>query len=799
MPLLPSLSFNHRYFQTCSCAVSLAAACFLTGASNAQPIAPETAPPLAEIIPNNTAQPQGALTGASIFLSPGHGWHYKDGAWTTQRETYNGIIEDHSNAEFMMQYLVPYLWNAGARIYTTRERDFQTNMVIVDNESDGFHSVGDWRRAPIAGSYDDSQLEAPVSLGDPTSFAVFTPDIPEAGYYGVYVWYTPSVFGETTRGARFTINHTGGSTQWIQNENHDGYTWKYIGTYYFDQGTDEFRGSVSIDNSGGTLGQMVVADAMRFGGGMGDFAENGEVSGKPRWEESGMYYCQFMGFDPTTSDRKFNNVHAMPRYAEWEMEEWEKDTAIYLSWHSNGSENHDQSGLSTFVYGPNEWGSTREFTGFPGSLKLAETIHAELLRAVRKQWDSNWVDRGIIARWLGELNPRSNAKMPAVLIENGYHDSPTDAEAIVDPRFRQMSARAVLRGIVFYYGRYVNGFDNFAILPDPPINLQITQSDDGAIELSWLPPTYDMGERLYGDPATGYRVFRSANGKGFDNGVVTPEPSIRIEDLEPGVPAYFRVVATNAGGQSLPTETLAATLTGNRTPPTILIVNGYDRLDRGLNSIDADGAQRGILARMNAFDYVIPYAEALGARGESFDSCSNEAVIDGGVNLEDYKTVYWILGRESTCDLTFDEDEQLRVRDFLAGGGNLFVSGEDLAFDLDAREETAFLHETLRAQFAANTVESHTASGSPGSIFEDIDAVSFDDGTGPVYPVASPDGLEPTGGSQAALTYATGETAAIQYSGDYRLIVIGFPFETVLDAENRQKIIHAAQDFFDKP
>ena len=46
-------------------------------------------------------------------------------------------------------------------------------------------------------------------------------------------------------------------------------------------------------------------------------------------------------------------------------------------------------------------------------------------------------DVGIITRWLGETNPDSNFKMPAVLLENGYHDNPHDAAYILEPEFQQ--------------------------------------------------------------------------------------------------------------------------------------------------------------------------------------------------------------------------------------------------------------------------------------------------------------------------------------------------------------------------
>src|SRR5690606_30550543 len=92
------------------------------------------------------ARPQGGLSGATVFVSPGHGWMYSEsqGRFITQRGITHGMIEDHSNAEAVLQFLVPYLWNAGAEVETTRERDMQTNMVIVENGGTGYSEKGNW-------------------------------------------------------------------------------------------------------------------------------------------------------------------------------------------------------------------------------------------------------------------------------------------------------------------------------------------------------------------------------------------------------------------------------------------------------------------------------------------------------------------------------------------------------------------------------------------------------------------------------------------------------------------------------
>src|SRR5690606_4911313 len=109
--------------------------------------------------PPNPGQPRGALSGASIFLSPGHGWFLSSrGTWSTQRGVSHGIIEDFSNAEAVLQYLVPYLWNAGARVYTTRERSLNPNMVIVDDGDPGFTTTGSWTSDYVPGAYNGRHL-----------------------------------------------------------------------------------------------------------------------------------------------------------------------------------------------------------------------------------------------------------------------------------------------------------------------------------------------------------------------------------------------------------------------------------------------------------------------------------------------------------------------------------------------------------------------------------------------------------------------------------------------------------------
>jgi N-acetylmuramoyl-L-alanine amidase len=765
-------------------------------------------PPEPNNDPATGAAKRGALSGASIFVSPGHGWYYHPvNGWLTQRGNSHGVVEDHSNAEAVIQYLLPYLENAGARVYVARERDMQTNMVIVTPGGPGHSEKGEWDSVEVEGTWNNTPLRFIRAVSGPeTASATYTPDIPEEGFYAVYAWFREHPKRRTATDARFVINHTGGTTVWQQDLNRDGHTWKYLGTYWFEKGVSDVRGSVVVANQSANGGEMIVAPTLRFGGGVGDMSvavnalyenyptEPPPPSGKPRWEESGHTYSIFMGLDPARDSRRFNQVWAMPLWAEWESEAWEAPASVYLSWHTNASVDHQVRGLSTYIYGIHGWGPHEDFSGFPGSVELANAVHDRVIHVMRSDWDPAWEDVGKVTRWLGETNPRGNNKMPALLVENGFHDNPEDAAAILEPAFRRAGAKAIMQGLIDYYADHVPGFDNSTYPPETPTNLRIATNLRGEVTIAWDAPPYDAeNSNTLGHRATGYRVYRSLNGRGFDNGFDVKETSWRPRVLIPGEVAHYRVTALNAGGESLPTETLAVRLS-RRDRPEILVVNGFDRLDRGLNIVLEDGVERGILSRMNTFDSIIPHGVALALAGEDFDSASNEAVIASQVELKNYNLVVWMLGRESTKDRTFDEREQQLVRAYIEQGGKLIASGTDTARDLAATPDGAqFLEDIFGATHAGTSTGTHTARGPLFNVISDGDSFTFEDGSGPGYPVLAPDVLSPVAGAETLLTFvggtADGQPAAVASA---HAILFTIPLDSIPDDTARHNLLRAA-------
>ena len=148
--------------------------------------------------------PTEGLEGKHIALWQSHGKYYKNDkdSWEWQRPRLFCTTEDLFTQSFVVPYLIPMLENAGAVVFTPRERDWQRNEVIVDNDGKGIYQEiksrkGKWRNTDKPGfgqrrkTYTDGQnpfMEgtarfAATEKKAEKAFAQWIPDIPETGRY----------------------------------------------------------------------------------------------------------------------------------------------------------------------------------------------------------------------------------------------------------------------------------------------------------------------------------------------------------------------------------------------------------------------------------------------------------------------------------------------------------------------------------------------------------------------------------------------------------------------------------------
>ena len=154
----------------------------------------------------NTSRPFAVSKGLDnkhIAVWQSHGMYYnvKKQKWEWQRPYRNDTREDLFTRTIVVPYLIPMLENAGANVFTPRERDEQTDEIIV-NRGRPYNIFAEWEDCPMAGFgdtkryYDDH--DHPFNYG--TTMMVkahkkkkcelqYVPDIKRNGRYAVYVSY----------------------------------------------------------------------------------------------------------------------------------------------------------------------------------------------------------------------------------------------------------------------------------------------------------------------------------------------------------------------------------------------------------------------------------------------------------------------------------------------------------------------------------------------------------------------------------------------------------------------------------
>jgi N-acetylmuramoyl-L-alanine amidase len=741
---------------------------------------------VSRVFPGGTNSPTttGPLAGKTVWLSPGHGWHNTGSGFVTQRGTSNEMVEDFTTIESINNYLMYYLINAGANVWSVRERDVNTNEVIIDNDvpTSGYAETGTWADGSVAG-YGGSYRVATSSATE-TATASYTATIPQSGWYWVSVRCIAGANRATD--AQFTIIHSGDTSVVKINQEIHSDTWVYAGQYYF---TVDSLNKIIISNTSTESGQAIIADAVRLGGGIGataDCTSGGNASGKARSDESAKQYSQFQKFNSCVED-----VTVRPRYAEYELAKGtpsEISNAVFVSLHTNAF-NASANGTETYSY---DGTSASQPFITAGSVDLKNYVHNQVVGDIQSAWKPTWVNRGPKVANFGELRPLLS--IPGILLELAFHDAAVDATELKKPEFRRFAARAIYKGIV----KFFNNRDGtaLAILPEQPNNIAAKNIGSNNIQLTWTAP---LSGGVNGDAATGYKIYVSKNGKSFKDGIPVTTNNYTFSG-EPKTTYYFKISATNAGGESFASSVVAArTPKVGSTAVPYLIVDGFDRLDASalipvVESAALGTVKRMKLDRMNRYDYMIEHATAIGTCNNiAFDGCQNETVIAGIIVLGNYAGVDWITGEESTVDKSLDVAERALLKTYLNAGGSLFISGSEIGWDIgraaSANVDLDFYNNYLKANFIGDGAGTYNFNGTT-TLFTGQSA-TFDNSTNGYYNVDFADRLAVNGGSSIALNYngGTADGAAVAYDGVFNVIYLGFPFEAITSAAARNNLM----------
>ncbi len=789
------------------------------------------------------AQPPGPLTGRVVYTSAGHGWQWNDtlDRWATDRPNLLGMVEDFGNQDQLTLY-AEYLFQSGATVVPMRPIGRQLNEVVLDNDSPEVTWTGTWSTNTAGPAWFDEDYGAAtdaakyrfasVNATRETATAVYAPTIPATGRYPVYAW---AAAASNRTNQRYVVNHAGGSTEVRVDHRKVGNGWVWLGSYEFDAGRSPERGSVTISNRSDAGGSVVIADAIRFGNGMGDLPwgpdgiGTGKVSGYPREDEGSLLWAwravgQSTAFSSPSAVIGTSNVSAPLRMAEhMNVDANPYGTSVYVGFHSNATTGNPATATARGAIG-----LIHSTNPTPNQASLAATMAEQInldMRARDGSFEHDWSTRtaaATLAGSYGEItNSRAAGEFDATIIEVAFHDNELDAELLRDPKARDQLARSTYEATLEHFINHSGSLPRPAdvTLPSPPEQVRAAAAGVGAVTVSWTAGRSSPGgtSGVFGGPATGFRVYASVDGRSFDGGTVVAggaAGSVTLSGLDPERAYFFQVVAENAGGQSRPTELVGALPAAGQRQ--ILVVQGFDRIDRSQNFVQAyPYGGGGTTERVwpgfnNPRDQVAATLTAIqaAAPGVRVDAASNEAVLAGRVRLADYQAVIWILGNESVVDRTFSAAEQELVTAFVTGGGSLFVSGSEPGYDLDGQNNgRSFFRGVLGARAVADDAATYRAAPVAGSLFAGLPELRFSNGKAfsslpeQTFNVASPDVLAAEPGSVSALAYVGGlGGAAATYrgaaSGRGAVVVLGVPFESIVGAAERAAVMGRVLDAF---
>ncbi|HAQ19779.1 MAG TPA: hypothetical protein DCR40_11180 [Prolixibacteraceae bacterium] len=632
--------------------------------------------------------PSNGLSNRNIAMWQSHGWYYENtlDRWEWQRARVFLTVEDLWSMSFVVPYIAPMLENAGASVFLPRERDIQRNEIIIDADGSTKGSVyQETGEAIQAGKEKGFGLKVPFLLEGENLFQMgetrlmnansiassqvaYTPEILETGEYAVYISYTQNELNVTD--ARYTVFHSGGKTELLVNQTIGGGTWIYLGTFRFEKGLNKETGRVELSDLSHEAGKYVSADAVRFGGGMGNvvrgklqdmehlqklrdekgFALDSSAwlpfaSKRPRYQEGARYYLQYIGMPDTL-------VYLLNKQ-KTDYSNRGQDAAVYSKRESGKNDYKDDyqsrgEWVNYLMGAPNGPAANPNVKGLGIPVDMAMAFHTDagttpdssiigslMIYDTTKEpsqfpnGQSRWSSRDLAdmvqtqvvndlraiyepewtrrGMWNKAYSEANRPKVPTLLSELLSHQNFADMYQAYDPRFKFDVSRAYYKGILKFLAFQNN--QEYVVQP-LPVSYFRMELEGNSIRLSWR-PVQDQLEPT-ATPQS-YRIYTRIENGGFDNGRAVLDTTYLISGLHPGVIASFKITAVNDGGESFPSEILACSLPADGKKP-VLIVNAFDRIC-GPEAFD-NGKQAGF---MTSEDEGVAYKMDFAFIGDQYD------------------------------------------------------------------------------------------------------------------------------------------------------------------------------------
>ena len=502
-------------------------------------------------------------------------------------------------------------------------------------------------------------------------------------------------------------------------------------------------------------------------------------------------------------------------------------------------------------FGKYENGTPREL-----SRQFANIVSTEVVNDIRAKYEPKWTRRGM---WDKSYYEARVPEVPALLMELLSHQNFADMKYGLDPQFRFDVSRAIYKGIIKFIAQ--RDHRDYVIQPLPVNSFAINQLSDNLFMLNWEPTPDPLCANA---DAKRYIVMEQVgNDGGFKEIDIVDQPfySAHINDNEIH---SFKIIAMNDGGRSFPSETLSVGV-AKHSKGTVMVVNDftrvsapdwfednklagfYDNKDHGvpyMEQINYLGSQFEFRRNLewrdddapgfgacrsnyetrniagNTFNYPSIHGAALMKAGYSFVSSSVKAVENGTIELERYKALDIIMGKQKETKTgrgakpsrfkALTSRLMNAVTNYTLGGGNVLLTGAYVASDIWDKEHPA----QAEMNFAKNVMGYTWVDGRAtllGEAYSVPTTLKMSDGMSNLtfynqlnsdfYAVESPDAIKASDERGATiLRYKENNIPAgiASSRNGYKTVVVGFPFETIKSENERDEFMQRVMNFFEK-
>lgn len=522
-----------------------------------------------------------------------------------------------------------------------------------------------------------------------------------------------------------------------------------------------------------------------------------------------------------------------------------------FAFHSDAGNTPNDSIIGTLgIYMTNKFGNYADGTPRNYSRLLTNAISTNICNDIRALFEPNWTRRGM---WDKSYYEARVPEVPTMLLELLSHHNMADMRYGLDPMFRFAVSRAIYKGMLEFIAKRDGRRYEVQPLPvnsmaltaagDNRFLLTWKATRDTLCSEGAMPKRYIVQERI------GRGAFRDVAvvdvprylARIADNAV----HSFRVVAMNDGGRSFAsEVLACGVAAQSKSTALVVNGFTRVSGPDWFAsgrdssdIAGIADRKDHGVPYVDdisyvgsqfefrcrvpwsdddssgfgaSNGSYETQVTAGNTFDFVALHGESILRAGYSFASASVKAVEDG-MSLAGYCVVDLILGKQKEVVVgrgamparyaIFSPELMSSLEHYTSQGGNVFVTGSYLASDVWDKKHV----DERRKSFARNVLgyrwrmSQAEASGRFYTLPSELNGFGKALGSqfsstlnSRRYCVESPDGILPS--SKKGVTvmkYADNNMGAAVATdfGNYRSVVVGFPFECIDDEAVRDKIM----------